>query len=100
MATEAAAPPQKKKGSKVIWLLLAVVALGGGAALPWVFATHKAAGNAAKKAESAKTKQTAILFGDVVVNLPEDRLSRFLRAKIMIAVRSEERRVGKECRSR
>jgi flagellar FliL protein len=86
MATEAAAPPQKKKGSKLVWLVLAVIALGGGAALPWVFATHKAAGHNVKKADTAKAKQTALPFSDVVVNLPEDRLSRFLRAKIMVAV--------------
>ena len=40
----------------------------------------------AQKTETPKNKQEAIPFGDVVVNLGEDRLNRFLRVKIMIAV--------------
>ena len=43
-----------------------------------------------KKGESPKRQQIAIPFGDVVVNLGEDRLNRFLRLKMMLAVDEAE----------
>jgi flagellar protein FliL len=87
MAEEVAAPP-KKSGKKglIVGLLLAVVAVGGGASLPWIMGGHPHSSADKKKAEAAKSKQAAVPFGDVVVNLGEDRLNRFLRVKIMCAI--------------
>jgi flagellar protein FliL len=87
MANETAAPPKSGKKGMIIWIVLALAAVGGGGALPWVLggrSSHDA--HAPKKIENHKIKQEAILFGDVVVNLGEDRLNRYLRAKIMVAV--------------
>jgi flagellar protein FliL len=86
MANETAAPP--KSGSKgwIVWVLLALVAVGGGASLPWTLGRRAHDNALPKKGETPKSKQEAILFGDVVVNLGEDRLNRFLRVKIMVAV--------------
>jgi flagellar FliL protein len=87
MANEVAAPPKSGKRGLLLWVLLALVAVGGGASLPWIMGGHRHDTHAdKKKGETPKNKQAAIAFGDVVVNLAEDRLSRFLRVKIMVAV--------------
>lgn len=88
MADEVAAPP-KKSGKKglILGLLLAVLAVGGGASLPFILGMHpRHAASDKKKADIPKSKQAAVPFGDVVVNLGEDRLNRFLRVKIMCAI--------------
>ncbi len=92
MAEEVAAPP-KKSGKKglMLGLLLAVCAVGGGASLPWIMGGHPHRAPAdKKKGEGPKSKQAAVPFGDVVVNLGEDRLNRFLRVKIMCAIDEAE----------
>ena len=86
MANEVATPPKSGAKGWIIWIVLALVAVGGGASLPWAIGRHPSAATTQKKVESPKSKQEAILFGDVVVNLGEDRLNRFLRVKIMVAV--------------
>jgi flagellar basal body-associated protein FliL len=87
MANEVAAPPKSAKRGLFLWVLLALVAVGGGASLPWIMGGHRHdTHEGKKKGETPKNKQAAIPFGDVVVNLAEDRLSRFLRVKIMVAV--------------
>ena len=87
MAEEVAAPP-KKSGKKglIVGLLLAVVAVGSGASLPWIMGGHPHSPADKKKPKPPESKQAAIPFGDVVVNLGEDRLNRFLRVKIMCAI--------------
>lgn len=90
MTNETATPPPKAAGKGwIIWVLLAVLAAAGGASLPWVF-NRRTGETAPKKPENAKITQEAILFGDIVVNLGEDRLNRFLRAKIMVAVEEKD----------
>src|SRR5438445_135425 len=87
MANEVAAPPKSGKRGLILWMLVALAAVGGGASLPWIMGGHRYdAHTDKKKGEAPKTKQAAIPFGDVVVNLGEDRLSRFLRVKIMVAI--------------
>jgi flagellar protein FliL len=86
MADEVAAPPKGRSKGVFVWVLLALIAIGGGASLPWVLARRPHDLGSQKKAETPKNKQEAIPFGDVVVNLGENNLNRFLRVKIMIAV--------------
>lgn len=97
MSNETPAPP---KGSKKTWLIfavLALVAVGAGAVLPWVFGAHaKDAHTQSKKGDAPKTKNTAIPFDDVVVNLGEVKFSRFLRVKLMIAVDETDAREATE----
>jgi flagellar FliL protein len=90
MASEVAAKPKSGKTGLMIGIVLAVAAVGGGASLPWIMGSHSHDSRPAKKAEPLKTKQAAVPFGDVVVNLGEDRLNRFLRVKIMVAVDEAE----------
>jgi flagellar basal body-associated protein FliL len=86
-----AAPPKSGKKGLFLWVLLALVAVGAGASLPWIMGGHRHDSHAdKKKSETPKSKQTAVPFGDVVVNLAEDRLSRYLRVKIMVAVDEAE----------
>src|SRR5579862_3547554 len=92
MATEtAAAPPKSGKKGLVLLIVIALVAIGGGATLPWILGGkggHAVAEK--KKQEIPKLKQTALLFDTVRVNLPDERLNRFLIVKIMVAVEEAE----------
>src|ERR1700724_1780117 len=87
MANETATPAKSGKKGLIVWLLLAVVAVGGGASVPWIMGGHRHDTHVdKKKSESPKSNQAAIPFENVVVNLGEARLSRYLRVKIMVAV--------------
>ena len=91
MSNETATPPKSAGKGWIVWVLLAILAAGAGASLPWTLPRRTGETNAAKKAEPPpRSKQEAIPFGDIVVNLGEDRLNRFLRAKIMVAVEEHD----------
>jgi flagellar FliL protein len=83
-AVDKTAPP--KSGMKG-WLLLGlvgVIAAGAGGALPWLLFHEHHAETAPVEKESKKT--ALIAFGDAVVNLGEDRLTRYLRFKLILVV--------------
>src|SRR5436309_3185813 len=91
MANDAAPPPAKsKKLGLMVWALVIVLAAGGGGILPWVvFAHHHEPAD--KKAHDAYAgKPSVVPFGDVVVNLGEERLTRYLRVKILLVVEESE----------
>jgi flagellar protein FliL len=90
MANETATPPKSASKSWIVWVLLAIVAAGAGASLPWTIGRRSGDASTAKKPDAPKSKQEAIPFGDIVVNLGEDRFNRFLRAKIMVAVEEND----------
>jgi flagellar FliL protein len=94
MSAPAPAPssgPAPKKRGKLPLVIVAVLCIGGGAALP-MFVTIPGLGS---KAE-AKPKHTddlhsvSVPFGDVVVNLAEERMTRYLRLKLAIKVDAED----------
>src|SRR5437762_243166 len=92
MATEAdkTAPPPAKKGG---WLILGAVALlaaGSGFAVPR-FLAHDSPKKTAGEKDSKKP--AVISFGEVVVNLGEDRLTRYLRVKILLVVDGAQEQV-------
>ncbi len=59
--------------------------------MPWVFgARFQDAFSQPKKHEAPKNKHVAIAFDDVVVNIGEEKLNRFLRVKLMIAVEESD----------
>ena len=91
----AAAPPDAvaaPKGKKTLWVLLlvcAIIAIGAGVAVPIFILPMLKATEAAKHAEGKYKptgKRAYVPFGDVVVNLNEDRLQRFLRVKLLLVV--------------
>jgi flagellar FliL protein len=88
MSAEKSAPAKGGKMGTIVWVLMALVAAGSGGALPWVLGSshHKEAEPAPKKRELATPKQVALPFGDLVVNLGDERLNRYLRVKLLIAV--------------
>ncbi len=81
----------KKKGKKLLMLIVCVVFSAAGAAIPMLvnvpalFAKSKE-----DKGKEKKDAKTAIVpFGEVVVNLSEDRLQRYLRVKVAVLVEAE-----------
>ena len=92
MANETAVAPKGSKKTLIICGLMAVFAIGAGAALPWVFGSQVQDLMAKKnKTEAApKSRNAALPFDDVVVNLGEEKLNRYLRAKLMIAVEESD----------
>jgi flagellar basal body-associated protein FliL len=80
-----------KKKSKMMLLIVGVVFAGAGAAIPMfvnvpaLFAKPKP-----DKAKAHAEAKTAIVpFSDVVVNLVDPRMQRFLRVKIAVLVEAE-----------
>ena len=93
MADEPAVKPKGGMRSMLIWGVLALIAIGAGAALPWLFGAQiQELVSPKKKHESPKTKQAAIPFDDVIVNLGEEKMSRYLRVKLMVAVEDVDTR--------
>ncbi len=83
--------PSAAKGKKP-WILLivcAVIAIAGGVAVPIFVLPMLKATDAANPGEGKykpSGKRAYVPFGDVVVNLNEDSLHRFLRIKLLLVV--------------
>ncbi len=91
MAKAAVQAPAPTKGGKkwvLVGVVVAVLAMGGGAAVPFFLPDSVLPKQSAPEKTSPKEpKPILIPFGDpVVVNLNTDRLSRFLRTKIILVV--------------
>ncbi|QEL13312.1 flagellar basal body-associated FliL family protein [Limnoglobus roseus] len=104
MSEEAApAPAAKKKGGKGKFLIAAVLSIAAGGALPMFVNVPALLGKTAeaseehatghvkpkKKAAHAEEKLAPVPFGDVVVNLAEERMTRYLKLKIVLMVEEE-----------
>jgi flagellar protein FliL len=77
--------PQATRGRMTKWIILIVIvlcSLGAGMLAPRFLAGPLFGGDGSKK-EANKAK---VPFGEVVVNLNEERLTRYLRVKIMLIV--------------
>jgi len=85
MASETAAPAKGGTRNMLVLGLVALVAAGAGAAVPWVLLAPK---DSHKKVEPQKAppKPVIVPFGEVVVNLGEERLTRYLRVKVVLVV--------------
>jgi flagellar protein FliL len=85
-----------RKGGLVGWLVLmlaALVAIAGGFSVPlYLFPEVQK-----KAAAPVESKRPALLpFGEVVVNLGEERLTRYLRVKILVVVDESHEKTVKE----
>jgi flagellar FliL protein len=96
----------KKGGLKklVVFGIVGLVVTGAGAAVP-LFLTAKDANAAGGKAKGAdgdghrtgQEKPAFVPFGDVVVNLAEERLTRYLRVKLVLVIdHTEEKELTEE----
>jgi flagellar basal body-associated protein FliL len=90
MSTAADKPsaPPAKRGGWLILIVVAVIACAGGYALPRFLPTS--APSAAHPKEKENIKPAILPFGDVVVNLGEERLTRYLRCKIIMVIDGEQ----------
>ncbi len=87
--TEPAAPPKKGWLNIVLLVVIALVASALGAVTPVLLLAGKDSGEKSAEAEAkraADTKPTFIDFGEVAVNLAEERLTRYIRVKIILVV--------------
>jgi len=93
-APAAAAPegaPAPKKGRKLILLVVCIVFSAAGAAFPLVVDVRSlfAKSKEDKGKEHKESKTVIVPFGEVVVNLSEDRLQRYLRVKIAVLAEAD-----------
>ncbi|HEX4607736.1 MAG TPA: flagellar basal body-associated FliL family protein [Urbifossiella sp.] len=85
MSAPAAPAAAKRGGRKLILAVVCLVCLGGGAAVPLLVSVPPifAKGKAEKK-PNGPPKTAIVPFGEVVVNLTEERMNRYLRLKLAL----------------
>jgi flagellar FliL protein len=83
-SAEQSAPAKSRLMSWLVLLLLGLVAVGAGFSVPMLLPERH--GDKAAAASGDKARPTLVPFGDVVVNLGEERLTRFLRVKLILVV--------------
>lgn len=91
-APAAAAAPAKKKGGKLILVVVCLLFIGAGAAFPMVVDVPALMGkgkHGEKEKKPADTKTAIVPFGEVVVNLSEERNARYLKIKIAVTVEAD-----------
>ncbi|MBX9625105.1 MAG: flagellar basal body-associated FliL family protein [Gemmataceae bacterium] len=92
VAPAAATPasPAKPRRGKLPLIVVSVLAVGGGVAVPMFVNVPALLGKEghgkAKPKHGSDLDTVSVPFGDVVVNLSEDRMSRYLRVKIALKV--------------
>ena len=97
MADAPAAAPKKK--GKLPLIVVCVLALAGGGAMPIFVDVPGLMGKSKADAEPKKhgpVKTATVPFGDVVVNLSEERMSRYLKLKIVLLVDLEHEKEATE----
>lgn len=98
MANAEAGGPKKGGGLKKLIMIVVVGLLvtGAGAAVPLLLPAKEAGASGGKghgEGEGARAgheKPAFVPFGDVVVNLAEERLTRYLRVKLVLVVSQVE----------
>lgn len=86
---ETGAQPAPKSKKKLIMALVCIVCVGAGAAVPMVLDVGKVFGKSKgeEKEKAHGPANTVIVpFSDLVVNLAEERMNRYLRLKISVLV--------------
>ncbi len=90
--------PAPKSGGKKKLLLLIVVAVvmtGAGAAVP-LFLSANTEGKSGGEHEKKGENTAFVPFGDVVVNLYEERLTRYIRVKVVLLVDEKQEKAVTE----
>lgn len=90
MSDSPAPAPGKKKGGKLILVVVCLLFAGAGAAFPMVVDVPALMGKGkGEKEKKADTKTAIVPFGEVVVNLAEERNGRYLKVKIAVTVEAD-----------
>lgn len=87
-AAPSASPAGKKRG-KLPLVVVAVVCIAGGAAVP-MFVPIPGMGTKAEAKPKKPANYVSVPVGDVVVNLAEDRMNRYLRMKLAVKVDADD----------
>jgi flagellar basal body-associated protein FliL len=94
MANENSAPPAKGGGKTMLLVLGAcgLLALAAGGLVPFFLLREpaKAAPAHEEKGHTKSARRAYVPFGDVVVNLNEDRLTRYLKVKLLLVVAAHD----------
>ncbi|MCS7166752.1 MAG: flagellar basal body-associated FliL family protein [Gemmatales bacterium] len=98
MAETASTEATAQSGGRLRWVILGILALASiaaGFALPWLFSAWASSKRDAHATPRPPPKESVektafVSFGDVVVNLHEERLTRYLRLKIVLEVEESE----------
>ena len=98
MANEKAEPPAKSgtRLTLILCLVCGLLALAAGGALPFFLLRSPDSNNHSKPDDThgsgSAVKHAYVSFGEIVVNLNEDRLTRYLKLKILLVcdVREEK----------
>jgi flagellar FliL protein len=87
-AADATASAPRRGLNKIVLVVVAVICTAAGAAVPWVVSAKSAHHDPEPAAHGAEThhKTEAVPFGEVIVNLNEERMTRYLRVKIVLEV--------------
>lgn len=101
MSNETAAPPAKGGGKLTLILLVlcGALALAAGGVVPYFLFHEAPSGEHGKEVahSSSSGKQAYVQFGDpILVNLNEDRLTRYLKLKILLVVDAREEKAVAE----
>lgn len=90
-----------KKTPKAVWLVVCLIAVAGGYLYPTLSANSVPAKEKEKEEKKTKKnshslKKATIPFGEVVVNLAEERMTRYIRVKIVLEVDEKSEPVATE----
>ena len=87
------APPAARRGRKLVWIVVCLGCVAAGAAVPVFVPVPQLFGKtkAEAKGKGHGTEKTATVpFGDAVVNLSEERMTRYLRVKVVLVVDADQ----------
>jgi len=93
VATAQDVAPGGKKNRKLLFAAVGVVAILAGAALPLVVDISSLLGKPKEGTQDkphAETKTAIVPFGDMVVNLADERAMRYLRVKLAVLVDADK----------
>ncbi len=83
--------PKKKSSGLIIWLAVCVASIGTGFAVPFFMSPGKSDDGESDISQVSDEPPVFVDFGEVVVNLNEPRLNRYLRLKISLMVDADQK---------
>lgn len=88
---EHAAPKQGGKLNLIILIVLALLGTAGGAATPILLMGGPSEKDKAKEEEAKKAAvvKVFVTFGEAAVNLAEDKLTRYIKVKVILVVEAQ-----------